>query len=114
METASLIASPEKLTVLSAGEVFHKDSGEHKEYFEAAGPDSRVFYAYVKEIDDNGRWGNVTELDLSKTTDDVTNLSFGAACIDAEFKDGTNRVFTLDEWRLLDDSERGRITGTDI
>ena len=107
-----IIASAEKLMVLPVHKVFHSDSREHSEFLDQAMPDSRVFYKIVQEVKDDRHIGTILELPPDEVITSVEGISFGAAFVDAEFKDGTNRTFTLDEWQNLDPQEQKRIAET--
>ena len=107
-----IVASAEKLTVMPAYKVFQRDSEEHSEFLKQANVNSRVFYKTVQEITDIRHLGSIVEVPPNDTAADVNNLSLEVAFIDAEFKDGTNRTYSANEWQKISSEDLSRIAGT--
>ncbi|MCL2853364.1 MAG: hypothetical protein FWE20_10115 [Defluviitaleaceae bacterium] len=74
--------------------------------------DVRVFFAAVEDSGDSGFQGSLHQIDPDSLKRNIDELSYGTTLIDAEFKDGTNQVYSIDEWQALGQSVRERIAGT--
>jgi len=100
-----------KLTVLPAAEVFRTNSPKYMSFQVAYEADARAFFAALNESSGSELWGGLHEIDINEIKNEVARLSYGAAGIDAEFKDGTNRLFTPAEWSELSNWDREQAAG---
>jgi hypothetical protein len=92
--------------------VFRRDTYEHEMWMTAdKAPDVSTYIISVTARDESGITGNIFEADLYAMQDYIQENSFSFTHLDAEMKDGTTKLITLEKWDAMDLCDKNGILG---
>lgn len=105
-----MLINSKNIYMCEMGSAYHNGTTANDIWFHnAVLPDMQAFAFRVTGRHDDRIFGSITEIDHAAQREDIIKHGFGFDYIDAILKDGTERMYTAQEWAALEPIDRDRL-----